>query len=176
MSSQNFGVSQISYSLTGLKAGEEILGSCTQLGSQEVTITEENTLNEFMVHGCEGVDEQSETGSKTTITFSIKRDMEVLKAMFPDRYIDGAQAGEYFVVNNAGKKSQRMSLKIRPLGATDDTDAILYYSVLASVSESTTATAAGEDMVTIVCKVSSQAIDGSYLTNVKAIGIDFPVA
>ena len=176
MASQNFNVPRISYSLTGLKTDEVILGACTLLQDQDITIVEENTLNEFMTHGCEGVDEQSETGSKTTITFMIKRDYEVLKVMFPSRYIDGAGAGEYFTKNNGGTKSQKMSLKLRPLRATDDTDAILFYSVFATVNENVTATASGTDYVQIVCKLSSVAIDGSKLTNVKAIGIDFPAA
>lgn len=170
--SQAFSVASISYSTTGLKAEEVILDACTYVRDQEVTVVAEDDINQFFVHGCAGVDEQTETGERKIVTFSIKRDYDILKDLLPNKYADGAVSG-HVQKNNAGAKSQKLAIKIRPLGATDDTDAMLMTCFVSSL-QNTTATAEGVDYEQIVCAATLNDIDGSTKANLVEYGVDFP--
>ena len=174
MKSQNFNVAEISYSHTGLDTGVVTLDACTYLRDQEITIVEEDDYNEFFTHGCAGVDEHTETGARLTVTFAIKRDYDVLKLLFPNKYADGAASG-FVQKNNAGAKSQKTVLKIVPLGAADDTDAMLFTAFIVA-TENTTGTAAGTDYVQIVAKATMIGIDGTKNDNLVEYGVDFPAA
>ena len=173
MASQTFKVAEISYSQTGLKADEQIIDACKYLASQEITIVEEDTENEFTTHGCAGIDEQVETGSKITIVFSIKRDYADLKLLFPKKYGDGTTG--FVQKNNAGQASQKTEIKIRPLGAVDDTDAMMT-TVFVTSKQNTTATAAGTDYIEVTAKATMIKIDGTKRTDLMDIGIDFPAS
>jgi len=173
MGSQNFNVAQISFSPTGLKADEVILEACTYIRDQEITIVAEDDYNEFFTHACAGVDEHSETGERKTVTLGIKRDYDVLKVLLPNKYGDGGSG--YIQKNNAGSKSQKHEIKIRPLGAGDDVDAMLFTAFIVEM-QNTTATAAGTDYVEIVMKATMIGIDGVKKDNFIEYGIDFPVS